>query len=155
MRYNAGIVNCARDPKRNRTMAAPMTVTFSGELSEKIQQLAILRHQEVSELFATLVDQAWPDETKEDADLEEQDETASPEMRAYVALHPMLKEKYFGQYVAIYKGKVIDHDADRKALYERIDAQYPDEFVWISRVEEEPIPTLVFRSPRIERHWVA
>jgi hypothetical protein len=45
---------------------------------------------------------------------------------------------------------LIDHDPDHEALYRRIDAQYPDEFVWISPVEEEAIPTLVFRSPRIE-----
>ena len=78
------------------------------------------------------------------------DEKPTPEMAAYIAMHPMLKEQYFGQYVAIYQGKLIDHDTDRKALYLRIDEKYPDEFVWISPVEEDPIPTVVFRSPHLE-----
>ncbi|MCE7989474.1 MAG: hypothetical protein DYG89_50625 [Caldilinea sp. CFX5] len=78
------------------------------------------------------------------------DEEPTPEMQAFIAMHPMLKKQYFGQYVAIYQNKVIDHDRDRQALYLRIDEKYPDDFVWISPVEEEPIPTLVFRSPRLE-----
>jgi hypothetical protein len=131
-------------------MATPITVTFSGELAEKIQQLASIRQQNVSALFETLVNQAWPGESEEINEQAELDELATPEMQAYLALHPMLKEKYLGQYVAIYQGKLIDHDPDHEALYRRIDAQYPDEFVWISPVEEEAIPTLVFRSPRIE-----
>ncbi len=128
-------------------MTTPLTVTFSGELAEKIQLLATLRHQNINSLFETLVDQAWPDESDE---ITEPDAVATPEMQTYSALHPMLKQKYFGQYVAIYQGKLIDHDPDHDAIYRRIDAQYPDEFVWISLVEEEAIPTLVFRSPRME-----
>jgi len=131
-------------------MAAPITITFSGELAEKIQHLASLREQNIDTLLETLVNQAWPDAEEAFNDFAEPEEVASPEMQAYIALHPMLKEKYFGQYVAIYGGALIDHDPDHAALYRRIDAQYPDEFVWISLVEEEAIPTLVFRSPRIE-----
>ncbi len=54
--------------------------------------------------------------------------------------------------MAVYQGKLVGHDLDREALYRRIDAKYPDEFVWIGPVEEEAIPTLAFRSPRIERN---
>lgn len=131
-------------------MTATLTVTFSGELAEKIEQLASLRQQNVDALFETLVNQAWPDQGEASDAPAEPGEEATPEMQAYIALHPMLKEKYFGQYVALYQGKLIDHDPDHEALYTRIDAQYPDEFVWISPVEEEAIPTLVFRSPRLE-----
>lgn len=131
-------------------MATPITITFSGELAEKIYQLASIRQQNITALFETLVDQAWPDKDEPTDVQAESDEEVTPEMQAYIALHPMLKEKYLGQYVAIYRGKLIDHDSDHEALYRRIDAQYPDEFVWISPVEEEAIPTLTFRSPRIE-----
>lgn len=131
-------------------MAIPITVTVSDEVAEKIQQLANLRQQNIDTLFETLVNQAWPDENEEDEQPAELDEAPTPEMQVYLALHPLLKEKYLGQYVAIYQGKLIDHDLDHEALYTRIDAEYPDEFVWISLVEEEAIPTLIFRSPRIE-----
>ncbi len=131
-------------------MATPITITFSGELAEKIHYLASIRQQNITALFETLVEQAWPSANVASETPAELDEEATPEMRTYIALHPMLKEKYLGQYVAIYQGKLIDHDPDHEALYRRIDAQYPDEFVWISPVEEEAIPTLTFRSPRIE-----
>jgi len=114
--------------------------------------LANSRQQTVNRLFETLVYQDWPDESTKIDELSDLDPDAdcTPEMQAYIALHPLLKEKYFGQYVAIYQGKLIDHDSVHEALYRRIDAQYPDKFVWISLVEEEAIPTLMFRSPRIE-----
>ena len=131
-------------------MATPITVTFSGELAEKIQQLASQRQQNIYSLFETLVRQSSHLESAESNQQAETDDVATPEMQAYIALHPLLKKQYFGEYVAIYQNKLIDHDRDHEALYQRIDAQYPDEFVWISPVEEEAIPTLVFRSPRIE-----
>lgn len=70
-------------------------------------------------------------------------------MDAYVALHPSLKANYFGEHVAILEGQLVDHDPDPAALYQRIAAQYPDRFVWLTVVEEEPLTTLAFRSPRI------
>ncbi len=132
-------------------VAGSLTITFSEELAEKIKQLASLHRQNINTLLETLVEQAWPDESIE-TKLADADEDIPPEMQAYLALHPLLKENYFGQYVAIYQGKLIDHDPDHEALYRRIDAQYPDEFVWISRMEKEAMPTLTFRSPRIEWH---
>ena len=84
-------------------------------------------------------------------DWTEPDPAADREMEAYIALHPLLKEQYFGKHVAIYQGKLIDYDDDPGALFERIDAQYPDEFVWLTQVRPEPIQTIVIRSPRLER----
>jgi hypothetical protein len=43
---------------------------------------------------------------------------------------------------------MVDHDEDYGALFERIDDRYPDSFVWLTRVEDEPIGSLAFRSPR-------
>ncbi len=70
------------------------------------------------------------------------------EKAAYLRLYPQLKTQYAGQYVAIYNGQLVDHDVDYGALFERIDDRYPDTFVWLTRVEDEPIGTITFRSPR-------
>lgn len=135
-------------------MALSTTVKVSEDVAEKLQELVRLRRQNVNALLETLVNQAWLqageeiDEHFESNDLP--DDAPTPAMQEYITLHPMLKEKYLGQYVAIYQGKLIDHDAEHADLYRRIDDQYPDEFVWISLVEEEAISTLSFRSPRIE-----
>lgn len=132
------------------------TITVSGEVAKRLQQLAQLRQQNVETLLDALLDQAWPQQgnrlANSSASNDAIEDVATPEMQTFIALHPILKEQYFGQYVAIYQGKLVDHDASHEALYRRIDAQYPNEFVWISPVEEEAIPTLSFRSPRLEWH---
>lgn len=78
----------------------------------------------------------------------DEDGTVEREMQAYITIHATLAEKYLGQYVAVLDGHLIDVDSEYDAFYERIDAQYPDLFVWMTKIEEEPIPTLGFRSPR-------
>jgi hypothetical protein len=80
---------------------------------------------------------------------EQIDVAVEREMQAYIALHPQLKDKYLGQHVAIYGGKLIDTDRDYMALYKRIEIRYPREFVWLTTVQEEAMPTLIFRSPRL------
>ena len=65
-------------------------------------------------------------------------------------MHPTLKEKYYGKHVAIYEGKLIDVDEDGQALYRRIDAHYPNTFVWMTEVKDEPIDVVYMRSPRFK-----
>ncbi len=84
-------------------------------------------------------------------DLSEPDEAADREMQAYIELHPLLKQQYFGKYVAIYGGKLIDSDDNFEALYDRVDQTYPNEFVWMSKVGDEPIETFTVRSPRFSQ----
>jgi hypothetical protein len=84
-------------------------------------------------------------------DWSEPNEAVDREMQAYVAMHPQLKQQFLGKHVAIYGGELIDMDDNFAALYARIDAKYPDEFVWLTPVEEEAIPTIVVRSPRFDR----
>jgi hypothetical protein len=138
-------------------MEMPITVTLSNEWSERVKRAAKLQRQNVVEVIETALNYALPRAYDDFAqiDLAESSDLLTPEMQTFISMHPMLKENYFGQYVAIYNGKLIDHDTDHAALYSRIDAQYPDEFVWISPVEEKPIPTMVVLSPRIERNMPA
>ncbi len=86
-----------------------------------------------------------------DNDDMEDDAALAREMQAYITMHPLLKQTHFGKHVAIYEGKLIDSDDDYDTLTRRIDDHYPDQFVWVSTVEEEPIKTLLFRSPRLEQ----
>ncbi len=118
---------------------------------ERAQHLAQVRQQAVNELLAKVLDDALPLtelETEVD-DWSAEDAALEREMQAYIAMHPQLKEKYLGQHVAVYGGKLIDHDQDFDALYERVRKQYPDEVVWISTVKAEPIEIIYIRSPRL------
>lgn len=74
------------------------------------------------------------------------------EKNAYKKMHPTLLKKYEGEYVAIYEQKLVDHDADKLALYQRIDKKYPDQFVLMRPVEKNPEREIYFRSTRfVER----
>ena len=69
--------------------------------------------------------------------------------QAYHRLHPELRERYKGQYVAIFQGQLVDHDQDAEVLLERTLARFPDEIVLQRRVEDTPEVILQFRSPRL------
>lgn len=125
-------------------MVEQVTISIPNTLYRRARELARSRNQPVDAVLADVLDEALPPNAEPDED----DTAVSRERQAYIALHPMLKQKYLGQHVAIYGGQLIDVDTDYGALYSRIDAQHPDEFVWLATVAEEPIPTLVFRSPR-------
>jgi hypothetical protein len=100
-------------------------------------------------MLIEVLDRALPPGDEQELFDYDEDNAVDKEMQAYITLHPMLKEKYLGQHVAIYDGKLIDHDQDFIRLYERIEAIYPNEFVWLATVEEEAMPTLISRSPRL------
>jgi|JI10StandDraft_1071094.scaffolds.fasta_scaffold276283_4 hypothetical protein len=131
-------------------MAEQLTVTFSNRLSNRVRQVAEQRHEDVIALVETILDEALSARLNEMdwVDLSESDETVDRETQAYIQLHPFLLQNYFGKFVAVHGGKLIDHAEDFDTLYERIIAEYPDEFVWISEVKDEPIETFTVRSPR-------
>jgi hypothetical protein len=78
-------------------------------------------------------------------------EAMKKEIVAYEELHTELALKYLGEYVAIYQGKLADHDLDPVALHQRITAKYPNKVVLSRRVQSDPKPVLQMRSPRLER----
>ncbi len=133
-------------------MAMQITLTISERLYERANRLAQLHQQGVAEAIADYLNDHLPAvemateaiaiQTLHTAKLEQ-------EKMAYIKLHPLLKEKHLGQHVAIYQGKLIDHDRDYGALYERIRQQYPREVIWLATVKEEPIETIRVRSPRL------
>ena len=131
-------------------MVEQLTVTFSNRLSNRVRQVAEQRHEDVIALVETILDEALSARLNEMdwVDLSESDETVDRETQAYIQLHPFLLQNYFGKFVAVHGGKLIDHAEDFDTLYERIIAEYPDEFVWISEVKDEPIETFTVRSPR-------
>ncbi len=128
-------------------MVEYVAVSIPQTLYRRARKVARSRNRSVDDVLVELLDQALPSDGKSEVDNKET--AVAREMRAYLALHSMLKEKYLGQHVAIFDGKLIDVDKEYSALYQRIDEQYPDQFVWLATVEEEAIPTLLFRSPRL------
>ena len=73
------------------------------------------------------------------------------EAEAFREMYEELRNKHFGDYVAIHEGRVVDFDKDFVALHTRIRERYGRRPVLIRRVESTPERDLIFRSPRFER----
>jgi len=71
------------------------------------------------------------------------------EIQAFEAMHSALIQTHLGQYVALYRGRVIDADPDFETLYLRVRSQYADDPVLIRLVTREPTETIEIRSPRL------
>ena len=69
------------------------------------------------------------------------------EIEAYERMHAELKQKYFGQWVAVREQRLVDHDEERAALYHRVRAKYGWATVLIRRVGEQPVEELWIRTP--------
>lgn len=73
------------------------------------------------------------------------------EMEAYRTMHAGLKQRFLGKYVAIHNGELVDHDADRRALSQRVRQKYGNAAVLITPVEDKPEREFLILSPRFER----
>ncbi len=124
-------------------MSKKVTIAIPDEMYQRVERIARRREQAIADV---LLDSIVLTETEKEVGDDEA--IVAREESAFKRLHPMLSEKYLGQYVAIYQGKLIDHDPDQVALFLRTKEKYPEEFIWIAPVREEPEETYVLRSPR-------
>jgi hypothetical protein len=132
-------------------MSAQVTLTLPDKVYERVRDFAQTRKQEIAAAITNLLEDSLPlseSQKPTNADQSKEFEALDREEEAYIKLHAQLKKSHFGRYVAIYQGKLIDDAADFGTLVERVRNQLPHEVVWMSQVENEPIPTIVLRSPR-------
>lgn len=76
-----------------------------------------------------------------------EDEQFLKEKQAFWAMQADLLQRYEGQYVAIYQGKVVDDDQDKVALALRVYQTYGYVPLFVHHVSrQQPVPRAV-RSP--------
>ena len=129
-------------------MTRYIQVPLSDQHYRQLQEWANGRQLEIGEAVAEYLVENPPDSQEWVIPPSEDDAQLEAEKQSYLHLYPQLKEQFLGQYVAIYQGQLVDHDTDYAALFERIDDRFPDEFVWLTQVQDEPIGTIALRSPR-------
>ena len=56
-----------------------------------------------------------------------------------------------GEYVAIHRGEVMDHDPDQRTLYLRVRARFGRQPVLIVKADWNVMPDFTLHSPRLER----
>ena len=130
-------------------MSEYVSISIPESLVRRARELARIRRRPLDAVIAEVPDEALPPGRSSAELADDEDAAVARAMEAYAMLHPTLRESYSGQYVAILDGRLVDHDPNQEALYRRIVARHPDRFVWLTRVEEEPLATLNFRSPRL------
>ncbi len=130
-------------------MGTQVLLTIPDDLYRRAQRVAQAQQQEVTSLLIeALIESPILEDPFSNA---EENEDVAREMQAYETMHAELWDKYPGQYVAIQGGNLVDRDHDPVALSLRINEKFPDEFVWISKVEEQPIRVLRMPSFRLVR----
>ena len=112
------------------------------KLQPTLERLAEQEARDVNELVNEIIEQYLEDQHSYLLDLE---------IEAYHQMHPELKEKFLGEWVAIHNRELVDHDAEAADLHRRIRARFGRETVLIRQVEKTPERVIWLRSPRIER----
>jgi len=130
-------------------METQVTLTVPDKLYKRAQRIAQSREKDVADILL----EAIVLEDVPDGEEGEGQAAIDREEAAWLRLHPWLRERYSGQYVALYNGKLVDRDEDQIALYERVQRRYPGKFIWIAQVKDTPIEEYVIRSPRLERDF--
>ena len=127
-------------------MGKETTLEITGELYKRVERLAAWRDQSIMDALQEMLTLAENRIALLDDEAQMDFEEAAYEMQ-----HKELFEHFAGQYVAIHKGKLVDHDTDEMPLYRRINSRYPHDVVLLKRVQELPEPDLYYRSPRFFR----
>jgi hypothetical protein len=66
-------------------------------------------------------------------------------------MHPVLKQNYAGQHVAIHEGQLVDHDEDAMALVQRVSERFGRTPILITRVDDNPLSKYAIRRPHLLR----
>ena len=125
-----------------------ITVTIPQAVYQRAKRLAQQHNRPIDAIVAEALTLAEPLLAQQNiADARREKQMAEEEI-AYQTMREDLLAKHAGEYVAIYRGQLIDHDQDEIALLRRLDAKYPNEVVLMRQVTAESEPILHFRSPR-------
>lgn len=115
-------------------------LTLSPSLTQEIQAEARAARKSVEELLTEALQQYR---------LEAQRQKISQEAEWWDHVPPETRQKYAGEYVAIHQQKVVDHDADRTSLYDRVRVKYGNLAILIAPATGTR--TLRIFSPHLER----
>jgi len=125
-------------------MSIQILVTLPDPVYQQAQKVAQSTPRDVQEFLTEVITQ-----NLQPFPVHENREDMLREFEAFKMLHPQLVNQFKGQYVAIFKGQMVDHDVDPVALLKRVKEHHPGKTVLQRKVEDNPDPVLWFRSPRL------
>ena len=113
-------------------------IVLRADLREAVEKDAVQEARSINEIVNEAVEQYVRERQRIKLDRE---------IAAYEAMHAELRQKYFGQWVAVYEQKLIDHDEDRAALYRRVRAKLASLPVLIRQVTAQTGEDIWMRTP--------
>lgn len=125
-------------------MTKRVTLDLPDAVYEHMKQVATADRRPLTEILADAIVQITPTLYIHPERSAMQDEKA-----AFLAMHRHIAEEYQNQYVAIFRGQLIDHDQDVLALTGRVERDHSRDMVLITKVVDQPDGVLHFRSPRL------
>ncbi len=111
------------------------------ELIGQIEQIAEMEGKAAREILTAAV-RSYLDEVER--------EKIHAETEAFWAMHDELVATYGGEYVALHRGEVVDHDTDVSRLEQRVRQRFGPIAIMIAPVTPEPRRDLQFISFRLE-----
>jgi uncharacterized iron-regulated protein len=127
-----------------------VTISIPQPLYQRVRNLTSAQNRPVDTVLETAISLAEAAVSPPDAQVA----AMAQEEAAYQAMHAELVRSHLGDYVAIYQGQLVDHDADELRLLKRLDKAYPSKVVLMKQVKPTPQAELHHRSPRLERNAV-
>lgn len=118
-----------------------MPITLAPELQTELEQTAQRLGKPAAEIAGEAI-RTYLEELHAHA--------LAQEEAAYARLYPRLARSYLHHFVAIYAGRVVDHDPDFETLFLRVQAQLGDRPVLLRRVDDTPHEEYTFYSPRLD-----
>lgn len=135
-------------------------ITLPERLVDRLQDAAAKEGIDVSKLLERAAEQYLVQATNSAKDFngdeqevsrEDHERIIDEEQKAYEAQHEEIYKKYAGQYIAMRRGTLLDHDQDRLALLDRVRARFGQEPVLITPVLAEPVQEIFVRDYRSQR----
>lgn len=119
------------------------TVAIEPTLYQRVEQAALESQVSTGEMFTQALRRyLWELDRRK----------ITEESKVFRRRHAELKERYLGQYIAMHKGQVVDHDPDFQTLHQRVRQQFGRTAVMITLVEEAAEPELSRRGFRLGRN---
>lgn len=72
------------------------------------------------------------------------------ERKSFRAMIEQLLDRHEGEYVAVYHGRVVDHDKDKLQLGLRVYRQFGYKPIYVQLVSRQGLPAKRLASPRLE-----
>jgi metal-responsive CopG/Arc/MetJ family transcriptional regulator len=137
-----------------RWRAEMIQVSLSEHIIGKLRQMAERKGTDISELLDRAIERYLADEPSipdQGWGVERDGQIAQieREQQAFETQHKRLLEKYGGQYIAMRHSKVVDHDEDSSALWQRVHKRFGRQPILITPVLHETRQTMVVRGPRL------